>query len=207
MMISVKVRTKFGRDAVPIVCHLQEGHRGPVQILKLEQDSMSARTIRRAATPSLSQLYQRPGFLLRRANQIALSIATRESARIGLTPPQHACLIALESYPGLDQINLGKVLGIDRATIGQVLRRLEARKLVKRVGSSSDARRKVVTLTDFGKRLVGPASEAARRTADQLLSGLKMSEQKALIGLLTKLVTALNEQSPAPLESPTDLDD
>src|SRR4051812_24652898 len=79
----------------------------------------------------LFDLYLRPGFLLRRANQIATSINTRECAKCDLTPPQHACLIALDRLPGLDQRRLGKTLGIDRVTVGQVLRGLEGRGLIR----------------------------------------------------------------------------
>lgn len=154
--------------------------------------------------PGLGQLYSRPGFLLRRANQIAMNIATRGSARIGLTPPQHSCLIALNSCPGLDQISLGKALGIDRATIGQVLRRLEARGLVRRENVEDDARRKTVSLTVAGRRLIGPAVQVTQDTGDRILSVLSPAERKVFVMLLEKIVTELNDESPTPLVSPED---
>lgn len=150
----------------------------------------------------LFDLYLRPGFLLRRANQIATSINTRECAKLGLTPPQHACLIALDQLPALDQRGLGKVLGVDRVTIGQVLRGLESRRLIRRAGSQTDGRRKVVALTREGKELVGPAMVATLNTSKRILSALKPAERSTFVNLLLKTVIALNDESATPVEPP-----
>lgn len=150
----------------------------------------------------LSELYSRPGFLLRRANQIATGIAMRECAALGLTPPQHSFLVALDQCPGLDQRGLGKMLGIDRVTAGQLLRGLEVRGLIQRTDSTEDGRRKVVTLTSDGERLVGPAVAAARRASSRILSVLEPAERTVFLGLLLKVVMALNEESSTPVESP-----
>ena len=85
-------------------------------------------------------LHERPGFLVRRANQILMSLAEQETAKIGLTPPQHVHLLALGRWGALDQITLGKALGIDRATVGQVVGRLEARGLLQRKLDPKDGR-------------------------------------------------------------------
>lgn len=156
----------------------------------------------RAKRSPLFELYLRPGFLLRRANQIAASIATRECAKLGLTPPQHAFLITLDRCPGLDQRGLGKALGIDRVTTGQVLRGLEARRLIERTDSSEDGRRKVVALTLDGKKLVGPATAVTLRTSERILSVLEPAERTMFVDLLLKTVIALNEESPTPVVPP-----
>jgi hypothetical protein len=44
---------------------------------------------------TLAQLHARPGFLFRRAGQLVAHIAEQETAKIGLSAPQHVCLIAL----------------------------------------------------------------------------------------------------------------
>jgi DNA-binding MarR family transcriptional regulator len=150
----------------------------------------------------LFDLYLRPGFLLRRANQIAMSINTRECEKLGLTPPQHACLIALDQLHGSDQRGLGKALGIDRVTIGQVLRGLEARGLIRRKGSHTDGRRNIVTLTAEGRELVVPAMEAIEATSERILSALEAKERRAFVELLLKVVVALNEESATPVEPP-----
>ena len=128
----------------------------------------------------LSDLYSRSGFLVRRANQILMGIAEQECAKIGLTPQQHVCLSALDRCHVLDQISLEKALGMDRATVGQTIRRLEARGLVRRTTSKEDSRRKLVTLTPTGKKLVGPADAAAAQVSGRLLLGSSQkTENKA----------------------------
>ncbi|MGH8567247.1 MAG: MarR family winged helix-turn-helix transcriptional regulator [Gammaproteobacteria bacterium] len=137
-----------------------------------------------------------------RASQIASSLGAEECAKAGLTPPQHAFLIVLSKCSGLDQRDLGKALGIDRVTAGQVLRTLETRGLVRRVGSSNDGRRKLVSLTAEGRKHVAPAQAAMRRVSARLLSALEPAERRVFADLLLKMVIALNQESVTPVEPP-----
>lgn len=150
----------------------------------------------------LSDLYSRSGFLVRRANQILMGIAEQECAKIGLTPQQHVCLSALDRCHVLDQISLEKALGMDRATVGQTIRRLEARGLVRRTISTEDSRRKIVTLTPAGKKMVAPANAAAEQVSERLLTALTPNERKKLVSLLTKVIGALNDESSTPVDPP-----
>lgn len=150
----------------------------------------------------LSDLYCRPGFLVRRTNQILMGFAEQESAKIGLTAPQHVCLSALHRFDAVDQISLGKALGMDRATVGQMLHRLESRGLVQRTTSAKDNRRKLVTLTSAGKKLVIPSDAVAERVSERLLTALTPTERKKLVSLLTKIVGTLNDESSTPVEPP-----
>ncbi len=153
------------------------------------------------ATDVLEELYQRPGFLLRRAHQIAVGIFTDECAHIGLTPPQHGILILLDRYPSLSQSDLSKALGFDRATVGQVIRGLETRGLVQRNTSTEDRRRMVLGLTTKGRRLIQRASPAISRISGRLLSPLLPAERDTFMRLLRRLTTALNTESRSPLSS------
>jgi DNA-binding MarR family transcriptional regulator len=168
----------------------------------------SSKTRRRtpaAAAPTgtvLDDLYLRPGFLVRRMAQLLMSIAEQETAKIGLTPPQHVCLIALARTGGLDQISLGKALGMDRATVGQVVRRLESRGLVERTSVPGDARRKVVLLTLAGRELAVTADDAALNVSRRLMEPLAGPERLQLTQLMTRVVESLNPQSVVPIEPP-----
>src|SRR5258708_17582135 len=61
---------------------------------------------------SLAELYQRPGFLIRRAQQIAVSLFLEETGELGITNTQYGILTVLKDRPGLDQISLAKALEI-----------------------------------------------------------------------------------------------
>nr|QDL89314.1 Nicotinate degradation protein R [Sym plasmid] len=151
---------------------------------------------------ALAELHARPGFLFRRAGQLVAQFAEQEAAKIGLTAPQHVCLIALNRCAALDQISLGKALGMDRATVGEVIRRLEARALVERASDGRDARRKIVALTSQGRQLVPAAEAAAESVSEYMLGGLAPDERKQLTYLLSKAVGALNAASVTPVELP-----
>jgi len=67
----------------------------------------------------LDELYRRPGFLIRRANQIAVSLFLEETGPLGITNSQYGILLVLKHHPGIDQISVAKVLGLDRSTTGR----------------------------------------------------------------------------------------
>src|SRR5437762_2411269 len=84
----------------------------------------------------LDELYRRPGFLIRRAQQIAVSLFLEESGALGITNTQYGILMVLKHRPGTDQISLAKLLGLDRSTTGMVVDKLVQTGLAnRRVGS------------------------------------------------------------------------
>jgi len=83
----------------------------------------------RAKTP-LGELYQRPGFMIRRVHQIAVSLFMEETGKLGVTNRQYGILFVLRHQPGIDQISVANLLGLDRSTTGMVLKKLEADGLV-----------------------------------------------------------------------------
>jgi DNA-binding MarR family transcriptional regulator len=150
------------------------------------------------AKRNLEDLYARPGFLLRRAHQIAVGIFAEECASLGLTPPQHSTLMVIERHPGIDQAALARAIGFDRATVGQVLEGLERRGLLRRDGSAEDKRRKTLVLTPEGRAVLRNAAGAAWRTSERLLAPLPARERRRFVELLAKLTGALNESSRSP---------
>jgi DNA-binding MarR family transcriptional regulator len=161
-----------------------------------------ARRAKRAVDESLQDLYARPGFLLRRGHQIAVAIFVQECAAIGLTPPQHGVLVVVGNAPGLDQAALARALGFDRATVGALVSALEARGMLQREDSATDARRKRLALTAAGRAMLAKAQDAVRRTSERLLSPLAPREREVFVRLLARLTDTLNAASRTPVESP-----
>lgn len=147
----------------------------------------------------LSILYSRPGFLFRRAHQIADGIFIDECSELGLTPPQHSVLIAVAHHPGINQAEVARLLGFDRATVGQVVRRLATRHLLRRPGSPKDKRNKAIELTEQGERLLRRASAAMARISRRLMAPLRPQERTVLLELLESLINDLNSASRTPL--------
>jgi len=140
-----------------------------------------------------------PGHLIRRAQQIAVAIFMEECAEFDLTPVQYAALAAIRENPGTDATRLSALIAFDRSTLGNVLERLEARKLVTRYSSPEDKRIKLLKLTAAGSGLVKRAEAAVLRAQERIVAPLRPEDRSKLIELLAQLVDLNNEASRAPL--------
>lgn len=143
----------------------------------------------------LHDLSHRPGFLLRRAHQVAVAIFADEVGRIALTPPQHNVLSAVRARPGCHQTEISRMVGYDRATVGALIAALEARQLVKREGNAEDRRLKTLTLTRRGRQLLASSTAAMERINTRILEPLEPKERELFIALLAKIAT--NNAAPA----------
>jgi DNA-binding MarR family transcriptional regulator len=146
-------------------------------------------------------LYEHPGHLLRRAQQIAVSIFYDELGA-ELTPVQYALLSRLAEHPGIDQVSLAGLAAIDTSTGATVCARLEEKGLLERKVLPHNRRQRALTITAAGARLLEDLVPGAQRLRQRLLEPLSAAEQQQFMQLLTKLVQENNEQSRAPQALP-----
>jgi DNA-binding MarR family transcriptional regulator len=107
-----------------------------------------------------------PGHHIRRLHQIAVAISLQETEPQGVAPIEFAALPALADAPGMDQRGLARSIGLDSSTTGDVVDRLESRRLVVRHCLPDDRRVRLLTLTDAGYALlrgIVPAMPPAQR--------------------------------------------
>lgn len=149
-----------------------------------------ARETRPAAEPTETGrvLAERRGYLIRRVHQIADLYFAEETARFGVTPVQYGALRVVKANPGIDQLRLGNALRCDRTTVSGVVRRLEAKRLIRRTTDRADRRAKALYLTPAGARLMAPLSEAAARAEARILTGLPAAERKRVFAALDRAV-------------------
>ncbi len=133
---------------------------------------------------SLQDLYNRPGFLLKRCHQVSMAIFLEECREYNITQSQYGCLRALHEFPGIDQIALGRLVGLDRSTSGLVIKTLSERGLIDRVVNRSDKRRMRLKLSADGERMLRDIAPAASRAQKRVLSGLPASSQSMFLELL-----------------------
>ena len=150
---------------------------------------------------SMLDLYEHPGHLLRRAQQISVSIFYDEMGD-ELTPVQYAILSRLAAHPGIDQVSLAGLAAIDTSTGASVCARLEEKGLLERKVIPHNRRQRALTITAAGARLLEALEPGAQRLRERLLAPLTAQEQDLFMGLLAKLVNENNEQSRAPLALP-----
>src|SRR5580692_5226317 len=142
---------------------------------------------------------EKPGHLIRRLQQIALALFMDQAKDFGVTPVQYSALVAVENHPRIDQTALCNIIAFDRSTIGDVVGRLERKKLIKRLDSSVDRRTKSLFITPAGRRLLRQIEPAVQSTQRLILAPLKPGERSAFMQMLKHLVYLNNKRSRAPL--------
>lgn len=147
----------------------------------------------------MDDLYQMPGHLIRRAQQIATALFTDECAAFDLTSVQYAALCAIRANPQVDATRLSSLIAFDRSTIGDVLERLEAKGWIVRTASTQDRRIKLVRLSPAGLNLLHQVGPAVRRVQERLLAPLAPEDRGTIIRLLGELAELHNDATPAPL--------
>jgi len=153
------------------------------------------------AQVTMDAVYTKPGYLFRRMQQIAVSIFMEECRAFDLTPVQYAALVAIHTHPGIDATRLSAVIAFDRSTLGNVIERLEAKKLIERKPSTGDKRVKLLTLTRAGAALLRDIAPAVAQAQVRMLQPLKAADRKALMALMSQLVDLNNEASRVPLRA------
>ncbi len=141
------------------------------------------------------------GHLIRRLNQISVSIFTERMAAAGhdITAVQYAALSAIKASAGIDQATLAGQIAYDRATIGGVVDRLVQKGLVDRQVSRKDRRARELRLTEAGETLVDKLTPLVWALQRDILGGLSDEEAEQILALLKKATEAGNELSRAPL--------
>jgi DNA-binding MarR family transcriptional regulator len=130
-----------------------------------------------------------------------VSLFLEETGELGITNTQYGILLVLKHRPGIDQISVAKMLGLDRSTTGMVVGKLEKAGLVGRSLVTHDRRKRNLALTAAGERMLERLAEPARRAQTRVLSPFTAEEQKILLGLLEKFVGKFNGSTRVPLET------
>ncbi|MGA2495537.1 MAG: MarR family winged helix-turn-helix transcriptional regulator [Roseiarcus sp.] len=128
-------------------------------------------------------------------NRLAGAMRSAIEARLassGLTAPQWATLMRLLERDGWPQKELGQSQGMDKATIGGVVARLEAKGLVGRAIDPDDARVHRVTLTSAGRKLARELRPLAAEVNGRATAALSRPEAAELLTLLVRARESLS---------------
>ncbi len=137
--------------------------------------------------------------MIRRVHQIAVALFVEETGKLGVTNRQYGILFVLKHQPGIDQISVANLLGLDRSTTGMVLKKLEEDGLVVRSVGAHDRRRHSLQLTRSGEKLLSQLAEPARKAQARVLSAFTPREQTLFLELLDKFVRVFNDSTRVPL--------
>jgi DNA-binding MarR family transcriptional regulator len=136
--------------------------------------------------PAGYELDAQVGFLLRVAMQRHTSIFMSHMVD-ELTQTQFAVMAKLHEVGPSSQNHLGRLVYLDAATIKGVVDRLGLRGLVATGADPTDRRRRAVSLTEKGSRVVEAAIRVAADVTTKTLRPLTVDEQRTLTRLLKKI--------------------
>jgi DNA-binding MarR family transcriptional regulator len=105
-----------------------------------------------------------------------------------ITPTQYSSMVKLNEYTELSQNLLGRLVGMDKATMQGVVRRLKERGLVDSRPDPGDARRTLLSLTTEGQRTVQKLLINGPAVSRETLKPLNVAEQRQLLELLSRIV-------------------
>ena len=128
------------------------------------------------------------GHLIRRLHQKSTQVfqAHTQAAGYDLTSVQFAALDAIAQQPGIDQASLAATISFDRATIGGVVDRLEAKGLVRRTVSAEDRRARLLQATPAGVAQLAAVRPTVEALQAQILAPLTDAERATFAALARK---------------------
>ena len=107
-------------------------------------------------------------------------------------------LYELAHRDDLTATDLGHDLGLDAGYLSRILRRFEAKGLVRRTPSPADARRNLVHLTRRGRIEFAPYEERTRNDVGALLGRLSTTGQRQVVDAMQTIQRALATPPAAP---------
>ncbi|RAU38282.1 MarR family transcriptional regulator [Enterobacter sp. ECC-175] len=105
-----------------------------------------------------------------------------------LTKPQYAVMRSIAENPGIEQVALTEVAVSTKATLAEMLSRMEARGLVKREHDPADKRRRFVFLTPEGEALLESRKSIGNSVDEAFLGRLSKEEQAHFTALIKKMM-------------------
>ena len=153
------------------------------------------------APGEIDVMFRHPGFLIRRAQQISVSSFVEHYGSYGVTPTQAAILKVVKRWPGIDQVGVGRVLGLDRTTATTSVTTMAGEKMLERRNDPADRRRKALFITAKGERLVAKLGDT-EKSARSMLSVFTEDDARTFMRLLEHFVISSNDTIRIPMQAP-----
>lgn len=133
------------------------------------------------------------GFLVHDVARLMRTMYDRRMAPLGLTRSQWWVLNHLYFNEGISQTEFASLLDIEKATVGRLLDRLEAKGWVARKSDPQDKRAKRVYLTKKVQPTLQIMRDMAAVTLDEAERSLSKTERKQLRNMLKRMRDDLSE--------------
>jgi DNA-binding MarR family transcriptional regulator len=126
--------------------------------------------------------------LVRRLQQICLSMIAEALADAELVQLEYALLVFVDDVPGISQQTLSEALGIDRNNVSLIADKLEARGLLKRSVNGADRRARELYITPQGRKLWRRCQPKVRKVNGGIMASLNAKEKELFLDMLVRVV-------------------
>lgn len=127
------------------------------------------------------------GFILNDVARLLRKVYDRRVRALGLTRSQWWVVTHLYRSEGVTQSELADILEVERASLGRLLDRLEAKGWVRREADAKDRRAKRVYLTDQVEEPMRTMRSIAAGVRGDALSGLSAEQQDRFVDTLLRI--------------------
>lgn len=129
---------------------------------------------------------QRPGYLVKRVQQMLRHASDEELRQSGLSISQYAVLRAIADHPGVSSAELARLCFVTRQSLQDVLSGLRSHELVAVADQPSVGRARPVRLTPTGEYRLEVADKVMDTVERRMLAGLSPDDRGRLTMLLTR---------------------
>lgn len=134
------------------------------------------------------------GPMLGRSAHLSRERMDARLSQYAVTPVQTHTLLYLHHHNGqAPQCEVVQHLKVKPSTANGILDRMEEKGLVARSVSGSDARRRLITLTEKGAKLQQQLLQAFDETEQMMMRGLSPEEQEMFFACLERIIQNLEE--------------
>lgn len=121
-------------------------------------------------------------------------IAKDYGNRFGLTMHQWRCLVIINTHQNVSAKDICTHSLLDKMTVSRALRALASRDLIKTSLATDDKRKRILKLTQGGRKIYEEILPLAKNRESTLLNALTAKEVQTLDLIITKLLNASNRQ-------------
>lgn len=122
-------------------------------------------------------------------------VSLRMESTLGVTAQQRLVLRVIGRHPGITPGRLAAHLHLDPGTISAIVRRLEAKRLVKRGTDPRDRRRTTLGLTEAGRTLDRVTPGTVEAVVERVLAAHPEPDRRRAEALLGELAHALEREA------------
>lgn len=137
-------------------------------------------------TVDFSTLVGLVGFQVRQAQIRVFNHFRKTVGETVITPGQAGILILIRNNPDISQATLARAIGIERATLGQIISDMEARSWVVRRPSHTDKRSYALNLSSSGRSFLEKVLDRIAIHEQAMTTHLSAKERREFLRLLLK---------------------